>query len=196
MPSAASQPDPPVIGRAGHPAHPRRILAVQTQRIGDVLCFVPLLTALRRRFPAARLTALVQPPADQLLRGHPDLDQIHVHDPSVVRGRALRVAALAVQLRRERFDWALVIHAASSVSWAIWAAGVPWRTCVWRYGPSRPPAWHALYTQGAIQCRQHGAKHEVEYNLDVLRALGIESRHTGVRIVIPAEAEDAAMEAV
>src|SRR5437764_7581217 len=134
MPSAASQPDPPVIGRAGHPAHPRRILAIQTQRIGDVLCFVPLLTALRRRFPAARLTALVQPPADQLLRGHPDLNQVLVYDPHVFRGRAGRVLALAAQLRRTRFDWALVVHAANSVSWAIRAAGVPWRTCVWRYG--------------------------------------------------------------
>ena len=58
----------------GHPPAPRRILAIQTQRIGDVLCFTPLLTALRRRFPGASLTALVAPPADQLLAGNPDLD--------------------------------------------------------------------------------------------------------------------------
>src|SRR5437016_2516663 len=100
MPSAVSHPDPPVISRAGHPAQPRRILAVQTQRIGDVLCFIPSLTALRRRFPAARLTALVQPPADELLRGHPDLDQVLVYHPSVIRGRPHRIVALAAHLRR------------------------------------------------------------------------------------------------
>src|SRR5438045_595013 len=89
-------PAAPVFGRDwGHPANPGAILAVQTQRIGDVICFTPMLTALRRRFPEARLTALVQPPAHELLAGNPDLDRVIVYDPAVVRRRPARLLEMA-----------------------------------------------------------------------------------------------------
>ncbi|HEU4753607.1 MAG TPA: hypothetical protein VFU47_10910, partial [Armatimonadota bacterium] len=51
----------------------RRILIVQTQRLGDVLCATPLFTAVRNRFPRARIDALVHHPLDTLLTANPDL---------------------------------------------------------------------------------------------------------------------------
>ncbi len=167
---------------SGFPAPARRILAVQTQRIGDVLCFTPFLTALRRRFPRARLTALVQPPGDQLLRANPDLDNLLVYDPAAARGRPVALGFLVRQLRQERFEWAFSIHAASSVSLALRLAGIPRRTCAWRFG--RPPAWGRRYTQSILQHRERGECHEVEYNLDLLRALGIQPEHEGYRITV------------
>jgi ADP-heptose:LPS heptosyltransferase len=178
-----------VIGRQGHPPGPRRILAVQTQRIGDLLCFTPVLTALRRRFPAARLTALVQATGDELLRYNPDVDGVIAYDARAVRGRPAALLALSRALREQRFDWAFSVHAAGSASWAIRCAGIPWRSCVWRYGASRPPAWFRLYSQGIIQERHRGVKHEVEYNLDALRAVGVEPQHSGMWVTVPAWAE-------
>jgi ADP-heptose:LPS heptosyltransferase len=182
----------PRLAAGGHPPAPRRILAIQTQRIGDVLCLTPLLTALRRRFPAARLAALVQPPADQLLAGNPDLDSVIAYDPRAMRRRPAAWAGLTRRLRVEQFDWAFSVHAASSVALALRAAGIPWRTCVWRYGGVKPPPWARLYTQAIVQERQRGEQHEISYNLDALRALGIEPQHEGVRVGVSPTAAAAA----
>ena len=46
----------------------RRILVVQTQRLGDVVLATPVFTALRRQFPEAHLTALVHRPHDAVLQ--------------------------------------------------------------------------------------------------------------------------------
>lgn len=159
----------------------RRILVVQTQRMGDVLCLTPLLTALRRQFPSARIGALLHRPHEQLLVGTTDVDEVIVYDRlREHRSLAGRVRLIG-QVADGRYDWALVIHAASSVAFALWRAGIPWRTCVWRLGDRRRPHWAWTYHQHIRQDREAGDRHEVERNLDVLRELGMEPDHSGYR---------------
>ena len=94
-----------VTGRAaGYPEGARRILAVHTQRIGDVICFTPMLSALRRRFPGAWLAALVQPPAHELLAGNPDVDSVIVYDPEAIR-RDLREDRITLDFARKVYGW-------------------------------------------------------------------------------------------
>ena len=161
-----------VLGRSGAPASPRSILVVQTQRIGDTTCFTPLLEALRAIYPEVRLAAIVQPPCNDLLANNPYLNEVLVYDPS--RDRGLRGALRLVQrLRQLEADWALSVHAASTVALALALARIPWRTAVWRYGDRKPPHWRRLFHQSLVQERDLGRQHEVDYNLDLLRALGL-----------------------
>lgn len=168
----------------------RRILVVQTQRLGDVLCATPVFTALRRRFPRAHLTALVHRPLDDILVANPDLDEVMPYDRHTTHRSFWSRLLLIPELRERRFDWALVIHAASSIGFALWQAGIPWRTCVWRYDDYRKPHWARWYHQHARQDRRKGEKHEIEYNLDVLRELGIEPEHEGYRMRLRPEERD------
>lgn len=162
----------------------RRILLVQTQRLGDVLCATPLFTAVRRQFPCARITALVHRPMDQILEQNPDLDEILTYDRfSTHRGLLNRLRFIA-ELKEHQFDWALSIHAASSVAFALWQAGILWRTCVWRYGDRRKPHWASKFHQQLRQERLSGEKHEIEHNLDVIRELGIQPDHDGYRVTL------------
>jgi heptosyltransferase-1 len=62
-----------------------RILLVRTSSLGDVVHALPVLAALRRHLPAARLGWVVEEPYAPLLAGHPDLDE-----PIVVRLRQWR----------------------------------------------------------------------------------------------------------
>jgi len=55
-----------------------RILLVRTSSLGDVVHALPVLTALRRHLPLARLGWVVEEPYAPLLAGHPDLDQLLV----------------------------------------------------------------------------------------------------------------------
>ena len=103
----------PTIGHGTLPI--RRILIVQTQRLGDVLCATPLFTAVRNRFPGARIGALVHSPNELLLEGNPDLDEVIAYDRRTTHRSLVSRLRFIAELREAGWDWALSIHAASSV---------------------------------------------------------------------------------
>lgn len=179
-----SEPAPtwPSLGNGQLPL--RRVLVVQTQRLGDLLCATPLFTVLRRQLPGAEITVLVHRPHDVVLRGNPDLDTVLVYDRLTThRSLAARLRFLR-ELQSFHFDWVLSIHAASSVAFAVTHAGIPWRTCVWRYGERRKPHWARGFQQHIRQDRATGTRHEIEHNLDVLRELGFTPEGESYRVVL------------
>ncbi|EXJ17057.1 glycosyltransferase family 9 protein [Imhoffiella purpurea] len=56
----------------------KSILVVRLSAIGDIVFSSPLIAALRRRWPQARICWLVQPECAALLDRHPDLDEVIV----------------------------------------------------------------------------------------------------------------------
>jgi len=52
-----------------------RILIVRTSALGDVVHALPVLTALRRHFPQARIGWVIEEAMAPVLAGHPDLDE-------------------------------------------------------------------------------------------------------------------------
>jgi heptosyltransferase I len=55
-----------------------RILVVMMSALGDVVHALPVVTALKRHDPAARITWVLQPGPASMIRGHPDVDEILV----------------------------------------------------------------------------------------------------------------------
>ena len=87
---------------------PRRIALLKPSALGDIVHSLPVLAALRRRFPAAHLTWIVNSGYRSLLEGHPDLDAILPFDRGAVRGGLRKAlasyAGFFKELRRRRFD--------------------------------------------------------------------------------------------
>src|SRR3954447_5920646 len=52
---------------------PRRICLIKPSALGDIVHALPVLTGLRRRFPEAAITWIVNRSYEPLLLGHPDL---------------------------------------------------------------------------------------------------------------------------
>lgn len=73
-----------------------RILLIRTSALGDVVHCLPVLTALRRRFPEARIGWVVEEAMAPVVAGHPLLDETFV-----VRFRPWRRRLLAARTRRE-----------------------------------------------------------------------------------------------
>ncbi len=89
----------------------QRLLIVRRDNIGDLVCTTPLFTALKRRFPAARLDVLVNSYNAPILEGNPDIDRIHAYTKSKHLGeRESKLASYwgrvgqVMQLRRNRYD--------------------------------------------------------------------------------------------
>lgn len=86
------------------PHPPREICVVMLSAIGDAVQVLPVVTALRRTWPEARITWVVQPLSHALARNHPAVDDFVVFR----RRRGLRgwegFAEIARDLRERRFD--------------------------------------------------------------------------------------------
>ncbi len=86
----------------------RRIVLLKPSALGDIVHSLPVLTALRRRFPLAHIRWVVNLSFADLLRGHPDLDEVLTFDRGSSRGGLWNAARsfldLAEQVRRLRPD--------------------------------------------------------------------------------------------
>lgn len=91
---------------AEYPA--RRIALIKPSALGDIVHSLPVLSALRRRYPEAHITWIVNRNYAPLLHGHPDLDAILAFDRSAIRRGTLQAvfgyAQFFRQLRQQQFD--------------------------------------------------------------------------------------------
>jgi ADP-heptose:LPS heptosyltransferase len=94
------------------------ILVVNFGGIGDEILFFPVIQSLKEAYPKARLTALVEPRCEGIMRFNPAIDHVEVFDAKN-RPSVIAFAALVLRLRRQRFD--LTITAGSSPVMAILA---------------------------------------------------------------------------
>ena len=108
-----------------------KLLVIRRDNIGDLVCTVPLLHALRRQLPRARIECLVTRYNQAVLQNHPDIDALHAYTKAKHRSAGESVAAIYWQrlrmvagLRRQRFDWVILPGgaSASALRFARWMA--------------------------------------------------------------------------
>jgi predicted lipopolysaccharide heptosyltransferase III len=146
-----------------------KILLVRLRLIGDVVLTTPLLRALRRRYPDAQMTYLVEPSAAPIVRGNPHINTLMV----VPRGRGLARLrddlSIALKLRRQTFDVAIDLHGGPRAAWFTWASGAPTRIGYNIKGRS----W--MYSQVVRRTADAAPRHSVANQWDLLAPLGVGS---------------------
>jgi heptosyltransferase I len=89
------------------PEAPRSIAIVLLSAIGDVVHGMPIVTSLKRAWPDARITWIIQPVAHALVEPHPDVDEYFVFDrsagPAAFRDFRRRIAG-------HRFDMVVALQ--------------------------------------------------------------------------------------
>jgi lipopolysaccharide heptosyltransferase II len=100
----------------------RRILLIKPSSLGDIIHALPVLSALRWRFPRSRIAWLVKKDWSEILRGHPDLTDVIAAD---IRWRSL--PRLISELRRARFDLVLDLQGLLRSAAIAWLTGASTR---------------------------------------------------------------------
>jgi lipopolysaccharide heptosyltransferase II len=142
-----------------------KILLVRLRLIGDVVFTTPIIRALRRRFPQAHLTYLVESAATSVVATNPHLDEILVVSHTRGWRRVRDDARLAARLRSARFDVAIDLHGGPRSSWLTWATRAPLRVGYDVAGR----AW--MYTSAVHRPRALRPRHSVENQWDLLAAI-------------------------
>lgn len=99
-----------------------RILITRLSHIGDCLLGLPMLSAVRAKFPRAFIAWVVERPSHQLLEGHPDLDQVIVLRSGWLKSPR-QVLKVRSELRALRFDVSLDPQGLIKSSSLGWLAG-------------------------------------------------------------------------
>lgn len=106
---------------------PIRVLLIRLRLIGDVVFTTPAIGALRRRFPNARITYLVEAPAEPVVRHHPGIDELILVERPRGLARWRYDLGLARRLRSMRFDLVIDFHGGPRSGFLAWATGAPQR---------------------------------------------------------------------
>jgi len=159
-----------------------RILIVRLSSVGDVLHGLPVLCALRDRFPEAHLGWVVEDRAAGLLEGHGALDELIV----VPRGWWKSPAALwrlRQRLRASRFEIAVDVQGLTKSALAARLSGA--RRRIGFDGEKGREFSRWLNNERVVST----AAHIIDSNLELLRPLGVE--RPNVRFDVPQRAVDA-----
>ena len=147
-----------------------KILLVRLRLIGDVVFTTPLIRALRRKYPGAHLTYVVEPLAAPVVLGNPHLNDVIVIPKRSGIGRLHDDLSAVSRLRRHRFDLAIDLHGGPRGAWLTWASGARKRIGY------RTPGRSWMYTDVVPRPADLSPRHSVAKQWDLLAPLGIEPR--------------------
>ncbi|MBT5876908.1 MAG: glycosyltransferase family 9 protein [Candidatus Latescibacteria bacterium] len=155
-----------------HASSRLRILVARTDRIGDVLLSTPVFTELREQYTDCHLSALVAPYCREAVEGHPALDEVLLDRESNEDGIFSGVFLLVRELRRRRFDILILLHPTFRLAIAGALAGIPVRV------GTGYRAYSLLFNRKVFEHRKNALRHEVQYNVGMLKTLGIDRAKT------------------
>lgn len=163
---------------AAESASVRRVLVRAVNWIGDAVMATPALGVIREQFPKAEITLLAVPLVAQLLHPHPWVDRVIVFDRSGEHKGIAGRLRLAGQVRRGRFDLAVVLPNSFESALIPWLAGVPRRLGKSSDGRS------LILTDRYSPPPDAPRVHEVEYYLGLLCHFGISGKSSQPLLVV------------
>jgi lipopolysaccharide heptosyltransferase I len=170
---------------------PDSILIIKPSALGDIVLALPALTALRRSFPQARISWLVRPEYAELLRGHPDFNDIILFDRKFLAKSWYNAKAFGAllglfrRLRKEHFELVIDFQGLFRTGFLAWVTG-----CRKRFGMAGAREFsHFFYTSRIRQDKS--TVHLVDYYLKIAVAAGAIKDKVEFKLPADAGAEDA-----
>ncbi len=145
-----------------------RILVRSTNWIGDAVMTTPAVRAIRNNFSGAHISMLVKPWVAPVFAHSPHVDQIIVFDANGKHRNVGGKIRLARELRRHRFDTAILLQNAVEAALIAFMAGIP-RRIGFDTDARRLLLTHSVRCTKAIK-----AVHQTRYYLEILNGVGLD----------------------
>ncbi len=152
-----------------------KILIIQLRRIGDVLLTTPIIEALREYFPSSQIDFLVEKPAYDVLTGNPYLNNIILSD------KELKEQIKLINLiRKQKYNLVFDFLGNPRSAWITFFSRAKYR--VGFNFPGRKLAYN-IYVQ-----KNDKIKYAVDFKLEALKSIGINSARKKMFLYIPESA--------
>ncbi len=165
------------------PDNIKKIVLFRTDRIGEVLLSTVCIGPLKRHFPKSSITFVVSDYAQAIISGRKDISRIFLFN-TIKKGSIFHaLKRLIPYLKSEKFDLAIVMNPHKTLHLACLMAGIKYRLGYnQKYG--------FCLTHKIENKKIEGKKHELEYNMDLLRSIGVEADIEPPYIVTSANDDD------
>ena len=159
------------------------ILIIKLGSIGDVVHTLPMLHALRKSFPKAHISWVVEPKSRDILVGHPDLNELITFErTSSTRRTIAAFLRLAGKLRKSRYDFVLELQGNLRGGLLAWLTGSPSRLG-FEAGSSRVERLSTFFTNVKVK-EGSNTSHILERNLNFARKLGAGAEKVSFSIAV------------
>lgn len=150
-----------------HPEKIERLLVRGTNWIGDAVMSIPALREIRRIFPRAHISLLVRPWVRDVYSAVDFVDEVMNYDKSGSHRGWLGLGRLTSDLRRRRFEMAILLQNALEAALIARMARIPIRV-----GYARDGRGFLLTHACPIEPAVHEA-HQIFYYLNILASVGL-----------------------
>lgn len=142
-----------------------KILIVEVNWLGDVLFTTPAIKALRKKFKDSFIACLIHPRTKDILEGNPNIDEFIVNDEDAKYKGFLGKSKLVSELKRYKFDLALLFHRSFTRAAITYFAGIHRRV---GYGAFK----RKLILTDSIPSPKKDSQHRIDYYLRIVEHLG------------------------
>ncbi len=160
-----------------------KILIIDLDNVGDVVMASFLPRALKELYPHSYIGVLVKEYSQDILRHNPFVDELIIFNPPWLgdllnrRFSWRRTKSLAGKLKNSRFDLAIIINSDWRKALLAKIAGIPSRI-----GADKKRS--SLFLTVPVKYDNDPAKHTVQENLDLLKALGYKKNEIKLEVFI------------
>jgi len=141
----------------------KNILIVRNDRFGEFLLNIPAIKAVKETFKESRVILAVDPYVKELAGRVPYADEVIVWRNG--KHSLFETVRFGNFLKKKNIDIAIIMNPSKDTNIAVYMAGIPVRAgyaCKWDF----------LLTQKMEDLKRLSQKHEVEYNLDLVKVIG------------------------
>jgi len=169
-----------------NPSDVKKLLIVNLGGIGDILLSTPALRAIRKKYANASISFAAVPRAYELIRDMPFIDNIFLLDiESGVMGVFGNLKTLSA-LRRMKFDLAVnmrtLVSKRSALKIRFLFAMINPKVSAGRNTDGRGKFFDISVEETSL-----GEKYELDYDIDMAKALGAEAHDRNIKIEVPDE---------
>lgn len=152
--------------------HPiKKILVLRPDRLGDVILTLPVVRNLKKAFPDATLTYLCTQYTSQILDSYSLISDLIIYDNENEHKGYKKIISLSKTLREHNFDLAIHLLPKYPLALATYLAQI-------KYTLGTGFRWYSfLFTHRQYEHRKYNRYHEAEYNLRLLKKIGIDSTY-------------------
>jgi ADP-heptose:LPS heptosyltransferase len=146
----------------------KNILVIRNDRFGEFLLNMPAMRALNESFAGSKIILAVDPYVKELAAKIPYIDEVIVWKNG--KHSLIDILNFSNLLKKRAVDIAFVMNPSKDSNIVIKLAGIPERI-------GYAHKWDFLLTKKMKDLKHLGQKHEIEYNLDLVRIAGADTKN-------------------